>query len=226
MIGAVLAMNAGSSSLKFAVYWNNIDGLAPVSNGEIEGIGTAPHFVARDTKGVVLADRQRPSATFPVSLGALLDWLDDHLGGDTLAAAGHRVVPGGRDFTSPVRLTNGVVTALDALTPLSPPHQPHSPASVRATSAQRPELPQVACLDTTFHHTMQAVATRFALPPEYEDERVHHYGFHGLSYEFIARRMREIAPRLSVGRLIVAHLGSGASLCAMRTGISVDTTPP
>jgi len=123
-----------------------------------------------------------------------------------------------------VRVTEPVLTALEALTPLAPLHQPHSLAPMRAITTMRPGLPQIACFDTAFHHTMPAVATRFALPREYEDAGVRHYGFHGLSYEYIARRLSEVAPRLAAGRVIVAHLGNGASLCAMRAGVSVDTT--
>ena len=224
MADAVLALNAGSSSLKFAVYRNESGMIGPVSTGEIEGIGTAPHFVARDGGGLPVIEKRFPSATFAILLSELLLWVDHHLGGDRLVAVGHRVVHGGRDYTAPVRLTDGVLAALEALTPLAPLHQPHSLAPMRAITALRPGLPQAACFDTAFHHTMPAVATRFALPREYEDEGVRHYGFHGLSYEFIARRLREVAPVLARGRVIVAHLGNGASLCALRAGVSVDTT--
>ena len=228
MPGAVLALNAGSSSIKFAVYENR-PGTDPacVAKGEIEGIGTAPHFVARDAKGATLGERrweQGKNTDHEALLGGLLEWVDAHLGEDTLVAAGHRVVHGGRDFTGPVRLDNFVLTALDALTPLAPLHQPHSLSPVRAIMSLRPALPQVACFDTAFHHTMSAVATRYALPRSYEDEGVRCYGFHGLSYEYIAGALRETAPALAAGRVIVAHLGNGASLCAMAEGRSVDTT--
>ena len=224
MSDAVLALNAGSSSLKLAVYRDVSGKIVPVSQGEIEGIGTAPHFIARDGKGVVLIEKRWPAATFAALLGELLDWVDHHLGDDRLIAVGHRVVHGGREYAAPVRLTEAVLAALELLTPLAPLHQPHSLAPVRAIMALRPGLPQIACFDTAFHHTMPAVATRFALSREYEDEGVRHYGFHGLSYEYIARRLRDVAPHLATGRVIVAHLGNGASLCAMRAGVSVDTT--
>jgi acetate kinase len=224
MTDAVLALNAGSSSLKFAVYRDVSGKIVPVSKGEIERIGGAPHFVTRDADGVALTEKRWPTATFASLLGELLGWVDHHLGDDKLVAAGHRVVHGGKEYTAPVRLTDGVLKALDALTPLAPLHQPHSLAPMRAITTLRPGLPQIACFDTAFHHTMPAVATRFALPREYEDAGVRHYGFHGLSYEYIARRLREVAPRLAAGRVIVAHLGNGASLCAMRAGVSVDTT--
>jgi acetate kinase len=226
MANAVLALNAGSSSLKFAVFRSGEVGtIAAVSTGQIEGIGTAPHFVARDAKGAILSEKHWPDdVAFATLLGGLLDWVDRHLGDERLVATGHRVVHGGRDYTAPVRVTDDVLKALDALTPLAPLHQPHSLAPMRAIAALRPRLPQVACFDTAFHHTMPAVATRFALPREYVDEGVRHYGFHGLSYEYIARRLRKIAPRLAAGRVVVAHLGNGASLCAQRSGRSIDTT--
>jgi len=224
MADAVLALNAGSSSLKFAVYRDVSGKIAPVSKGEIEGIGTAPHFVARNADGVTLTEKRLPSTTFATLLGELLGWVDHHLADDRLVAVGHRVVHGGRDYTAPVQVSDTVLTALEALTPLAPLHQPHSLAPMRAISTLRPGLPQIACFDTAFHHTMPPVATRFALPREYEDAGVRHYGFHGLSYEYIARRLREVSPRLAAGRVIVAHLGNGASLCALLGGRSIDTT--
>ena len=225
MPDAMLALNAGSSSIKFALF-DRGPGMAPRVRGEMEGIGTAPHFKARDPAGTTLAEQRWPDRTMDhdALLGWLLQWVESHLGGATLAAVGHRVVHGGRDFTAPVRLTAEIVAALDRLTPLAPLHQPHSLAPVRTIMALQPALAQVACFDTAFHHTLPAVATRFALPREYEDEGVRRYGFHGLSYEFIARRLAEVAPRLACGRVVVAHLGNGASLCAMQDGRSVDTT--
>lgn len=224
MADAVLALNAGSSSLKFAVYRNVSGKIVPISKGEVEEIGTAPHFVARDSAGVVLIEKRWQSETFARLLGELLAWVDRHLGDDRLVGIGHRVVHGGRDYTAPVLVSGAVLTALEALTPLAPLHQPHSLAPMRAIATLRPGLPQIACFDTAFHHTMPPVATRFALPREYEDAGVRHYGFHGLSYEYIAGRLRDVAPRLAAGRVIVAHLGNGASLCAMRAGVSIDTT--
>ncbi|MDB5362120.1 MAG: hypothetical protein JWO51_3417 [Rhodospirillales bacterium] len=225
MPDAVLALNAGSSSIKFALF--EIAGTPQrIARGEIEGIGTAPHFVARNAEGTVIGERRWPDASVDheALLGGLLEWVDAHLGGDTLIAVGHRVVHGGRDFTGPALLDDKVLQALDLLTPLAPLHQPHSLSPVRAIMAVRPGLPQVACFDTSFHHTLPAVATRFALPREYEAEGVRRYGFHGLSYEYIARTLRRTAPKLAAGRVIVAHLGNGASLCALHDGASVDTT--
>lgn len=225
MPDAILALNAGSSSIKFALF-DRGPGLAPRVRGEMEGIGTAPHFIAQDPAGKTLMEKSWPnrSTDHDALLGWLLEWVEGHLGDATLAAVGHRVVHGGRDFTAPVRLTADIVAALDRLTPLAPLHQPPSLALVRTIMALQPALPQTACFDTAFHHTLPAVATWFALPREYEDEGVRRYGFHGLSYEFIARRLTELAPGLARCRIVVAHLGNGASLCAMQDGRSVDTT--
>ena len=227
MPGVILALNAGSSSIKFGLFEvRDGSGLRLMSRGGIEGVGGDPHFTARSADGSVLADTRwrGKDAEYDAMLGALLAWTEGHVQPDTLAAAGHRVVHGGRDFTDPVRLTADVVRQLDALTPLAPLHQPHSLAPIRALMALRPGLPQVAGFDTAFHRTMPAVATRFALPREYEAEGVRRYGFHGLSYEYIAHALRQAFPRLAAGRVVVAHLGNGASLCAMRDGRSQDTT--
>lgn len=224
MADAILALNAGSSSIKFALFEVGGDGPELLSAGQVEGVGTAPHFVARDAAGTVLDESWPDTADHDTLLRGMLDWADGHLGADTLVAVGHRVVHGGREFTAPVLLTPGIVQALDALSPLAPLHQPHSLSPIRALAALRPGLRQVACFDTAFHHTMPAVATRFALPHKYEAEGVRRYGFHGLSYEHIARTLRDTAPDLAAGRVIVAHLGNGASLCAMQAGRSMDTT--
>ncbi len=226
MPDAILALNAGSSSIKFTLF--EIDGARAqksIAKGELEGIGTAPHFTARDATGTVIGERRWSQATdHEALLSALLEWVDAHLGPDTLVAVGHRVVHGGQDYTRPVLLDERVLTGLAGLTPLAPLHQPHSLSPVRAIMAVRPGLPQVACFDTGFHHTLPAVATRFALPRAYEAEGVRRYGFHGLSYEYIAGALRDVAPDLAAGKVIVAHLGNGASLCALSNGHSIDTT--
>ncbi|MEO9190767.1 MAG: acetate/propionate family kinase [Acetobacteraceae bacterium] len=227
MPGAILALNAGSSSIKFGLFEVRKGlGLRLMSKGGIEGVGGDPHFTATDAAGLMLDDKhwRGKDAAYDAMLSALLAWAEGHVQPDTLAAVGHRVVHGGSRFTEPVRLTADVLQQLDALTPLAPLHQPHSLAPIRALMALRPGLPQVACFDTAFHSTMPAVATRFALPREYEAEGVRRYGFHGLSYEYIARALRREAPGLAAGRVVVAHLGNGASLCAMRDGRSQDTT--
>lgn len=228
MPDAVLCLNAGSSSLKFAVFeLSGAAGMQPLVSGQIEGIGARPHFVARDAAGHTLEDR-RWDETHPPDhdalLQTLLGWTEAHLGADRLVAAGHRVVHGGSRFTAPVRLTPEILEALDALTPLAPLHQPHSLAPVRAILALRPGLAQVACFDTAFHHTMPPVARRLALPRAFEQEGVRRYGFHGLSYEYIAGVLRDTVPALAKARVVIAHLGNGASLCALADGCSVDTT--
>ena len=227
MPDAILALNAGSSSIKFGLFeLREGSRFSLMSKGEIEGIGGEPHFTATGVDGSKLEDKHwlGKDAEYDAMLGALLAWAEGHVKPDTLVAVGHRVVHGGRDFIAPVRLTAQIVQQLDALTPLAPLHQPHSLAPIRTLMALRPNLPQVACFDTAFHHTMPAVAARFALPREYEAEGVRRYGFHGLSYEYIARALRQQAPGLAAGRVVVAHLGNGASLCGMRDGCSQETT--
>jgi acetate kinase len=229
MAGAVLTLNAGSSSVKFSLFEvSEPASHAPrlLSRGEVEGIGSAPHFIARDPAGGIMAEQRwaDPNQPFQSLLDRVIGWAEGHLGADQLIAVGHRVVHGGAAHDRPERVTPALLDALDRLAPLAPLHEPHNIAPIRAIAAARPKLPQVACFDTAFHHTMPAVATRFALPREYEAAGVRRYGFHGLSYEYIAGTLREIAPALANGRVIAAHLGNGASLCAMRAGHSVDTT--
>lgn len=227
MAEAVLTLNAGSSSIKFGLFERDGRVLKPVLGGLVDGIGRATHFLAHDGAGTTLADRRWSEGTpqgHEDVLGEVLDWLEAHLGPDKLVAVGHRVVHGGPRYDQPVLVTEAVVAELERLTPLAPLHQPHSLAPIRAIAAVRPGLPQVACFDTAFHHSMAPVVTRLALPRCYEAEGVRRYGFHGLSYEYIAGRLRETSPALASGRVIVAHLGNGASLCAMADGRSVDTT--
>jgi acetate kinase len=227
MTDAVLTLNAGSSSLKFKLFeTGGSDRLTLASRGEIEQIGSAPRFVAQNPEGRTLAEQSwpDPNQDFQSLLTTVIDWAETHLGADRLVAVGHRVVHGGPDHHRPERVTPDLLAALDRLTPLAPLHEPLNVAPIRAIAAARPNLPQVACFDTGFHHTMPKVATRFALPREYEEAGVRRYGFHGLSYEYISRRLRGVAPGLADGRVIAAHLGNGASLCAMLRGRSVDTT--
>jgi acetate kinase len=227
MTDAILAINAGSSSIKFALYEiGDHDAAKLIACGQIEGIGVAPHFTARDAHGHGLAEQRwaDPHTDHETLLTPLLDWVEAHLDGDDLIAVGHRVVHGGRHFLGPVLLTRAILAELDALTPLAPLHEPHNLSPVRAIQALRPNLPQIACFDTAFHHTMPTVATRFALPRDYEAEGVRRYGFHGLSYDHIARVLRKEEPALADARVIAAHLGNGCSLCAMQGGRSIDMT--
>ena len=224
----LLTLNAGSSSIKFAVFEIN-DGRdpAPLNHGQIEGIGAAPHLLARDQSGALLTERRWPNdanVTHEEVLTELLRWIEAHLDGARLMAAGHRVVHGGRGLVAPARITASVMAELESLIPLAPLHQPHSLNAIRALAKLRPELPQVACFDTAFHRTIAPVARRFALPRELTDAGIERYGFHGLSYEYIATKLQKTAPGLATGKTIVAHLGNGASLCALAAARSVDTT--
>lgn len=223
----ILCLSAGSSSLKFALY--AVQGESEsvlLANGKIENIGLEPHLITRDAAGAILAERRwakDEKLTHETLLEDLLRQIEASVGKD-LVAVGHRIVHGGRDHSTPARIDDELLAALDALCPLAPLHQPHNLAAVRAVSRLRPALAQVACFDTGFHHGQPAVATQLALPRALSDEGIRRYGFHGISYEYIARQLRAIDPDAAGGRTIAAHLGNGASLCAMARGRSVDTT--
>lgn len=223
---AVVSLNSGSSSIKFALFTLDDTG-APVlaAGGKIERIGTAPHLVARTADGALLLERDWPADRDHAALLAdLFAWGAERLGEHAVLGIGHRVVHGGTAFVAPQRVDDAMLAALDALCPLAPLHQPHNLAAIRAIAALRPDLPQVACFDTAFHDDRPALATRFALPRKFHEMGIRRYGFHGLSYEYVARQLARIDPALAEGRVIVGHLGNGASLCAMHGGRSVDTT--
>ncbi|MDQ2106072.1 acetate/propionate family kinase [Azospirillum isscasi] len=225
---AILVINAGSSSLKFSVFRETGAGAVQAAiNGQISGIGTEPRFEAKDAAKRPLAERAwtagEPSDRTAL-LAFLLGWIEERLEGAKLLAAGHRVVHGGTRHAAPVLLTPAVMEELEGFIPLAPLHQPHNLAAIRALAEAHPELPQVACFDTAFHRGQPWQAQMFAIPRELTDEGVRRYGFHGLSYEYIARRLPELAPDLADGRVVVAHLGSGASMCAIHAGRSVDST--
>jgi acetate kinase len=224
MSNAILTLNAGSSSLKFALFDIANAAVHLSVKGEAEKLDATPHFMAEDADGESLADESWPGASFDMVIGKILDWATSHLGRDQLLAVGHRMVHGGPDHTQPERVTPELLKALDAMVPLAPLHLPHNIAPIRAIAAIRPDLTQVVTYDTAFHRTMPDVATRIAIPRRYEAEGVRRYGFHGLSYEYIAGRLAQAAPALAKGRTIIAHLGNGASLCALSNGKSVDTT--
>jgi len=174
----------------------------------------------------VLYEKHRHAADHD-SEGLLLDtlgWVDSYLAADDLLAVGHRVVHGGQEFSAPVQIDERILESLDELTPLAPLHQPRSLAPVRAVMKLRPDMPQIACFDTAFHHSLIPAARRFAIPRGLHDSGIHRYGFHGLSFEFIAQRLHGMSPAQAGRRTVVAHLGSGASLCALRDGVSIDTT--
>lgn len=223
---AVISLNAGSSSIKFGLYQIGQSDLVRAAGGKIEGIGLAPHLVARRGDGTVLMERRWENAwlTHEDLLAELFAWAKDLLDPHDIVGIGHRVVHGGPDFSGPVRLDDATHAQLEALCPLAPLHQPHNLAAIRAIRDLAPDIPQVACFDTAFHHGMAPVATRLAIPRVLAAKGIRRYGFHGLSYDYIMRQLREIDPVLARGRVIVAHLGSGASLCAIHDGRSIDTT--
>ncbi len=225
MADAILVLNAGSSSLKFSVF---LEGDRPLVRGQLEGLFTRPHFTARDQAGGTIGEKEWPAGTKLGHTGAiefLFAWGRERgLQGHRIVAAGHRVVHGGPKFTEPVRIDAGVLAALDALVPLAPLHQPHNLSAIRAVGERVPELPQTACFDTSFHRSQPAVAQTFALPRQYTEEGVLRYGFHGLSYEYIASTLPGMDARAASGRTVVAHLGNGASMCAMSAGRSVAST--
>ncbi len=223
---AILVLNAGSSSLKFSAFPAE-ESAEPLLRGQIEGLFTEPRFKARDAAGEVVGEQGLPPGSRLGHAGAiefLFGWGRGKLGGRRIVAAGHRVVHGGWKFTRPVLVDPGVLSSLEAFVPLAPLHQPHNLGAIRAVAAIAPSLPQVACFDTAFHRTQPSVAQAFALPRQYAEEGVIRYGFHGISYEYVASALPDVDARAAAGRTVVAHLGSGASLCAMKAGQSVAAT--
>ncbi|CAG2128004.1 acetate/propionate family kinase [Cupriavidus plantarum] len=227
MSDLILVLNAGSSSIKFRAYDAQRPELPLVMRGAIDGLYTAPRFRALDGQGTELGNgRWNDGAGFghAEAVDFLAEFLRDHAGGHTLAAVGHRVVHGGRRFTGPVRATPAVVTELATLRPLAPLHQLHNLKPIEILLERRPRLPQVACFDTAFHVTQHELAQAFALPQAITDLGVRRYGFHGLSYDYIASVLPRIDARAAQGATVVAHLGNGSSMCAMRAGCSVAST--
>jgi acetate kinase len=224
----LVVINAGSSSIKFAIYrLDSSPQLIIDANGQIDGIGNQPNFTVTNQQGVVLVDSMPPSneaADHKATISFIYAWLLEYIAEGELLAVGHRVVHGGQHYVEPVMIDTKVLSALEKLIPLAPLHQPQNLAAIRAFQEIMPTLPQVACFDTAFHRTQPDVAQRFALPRRYFDEGVRHYGFHGLSYEYIASILPTLDPSLASARIIVAHLGNGASLCAMYNGHSIATT--
>ena len=227
MTDYAVVLNAGSSSLKFSVY-QRPEGAswALESRGQIDGIGTKPRFAAKDGAGAKLDDRQLEDSVTDgrAALETLAGWLRSRHGGARVLGVGHRVVHGGAKYAGPVVVTAQVLSDLRELEPLAPLHQPYNLAAIDAVSERLPGVPQVACFDTSFHRGQPAVAEVIPLPREVCKGGVQRYGFHGLSYEYIASALPDIAPGIAAGRVIVAHLGSGASLCALKNGKSIDST--
>jgi acetate kinase len=221
-----VVVNAGSSSLKFSVYQRPAkESWRLEARGQIEGIGTAPRFTVKDSAGKIAADDEPDTVhDGPTALGAVADWLRDRYSGASVRGIGHRVVHGGARYTAPTLVTPEVVEHLRELVPLAPLHQPYNIAAIEAAAERLPGVPQVACFDTSFHRGQNAVAELVPLPRDIAAGGVQRYGFHGLSYEYIASVLPAVAPEIAEGRVIVAHLGSGASMCALKNRRSVDST--
>ncbi|WP_368416530.1 acetate/propionate family kinase [Falsiroseomonas sp.] len=222
MDGIVLVLNAGSSSLKFAAFAVADGALTERNAGQVEGIGAAPRFTAKDAASRKVAEQAWEGGGAPANhaaaLGEIIGWLEGTLQGSPVVAVGHRVVHGGPDFAAPMLIDLSVMAELQDLVPLAPLHQPHNLAGIAAAAKRFRGVPQVACFDTAFHRTQPFVADSFGLPVEFHAQGVRRYGFHGLSYEYIARRIAMEEPALGAGKLVVAHLGNGSSLCAIAGG--------
>ncbi len=227
MTDYLLVLNAGSSSLKFSIYYPPAgDSWRLQMRGQVEGIGTVPRFAVKDGAGATLADQRlqvgvRDART---AVGFVAAWLRTDFGDPNIAGVGHRIVHGGSQYGSPIRVTEEVLEDLRRLVPLAPLHQPHNLAVIEAVATQLPDVPQVACFDTSFHRGNPAVAQLVPLPRAIRAAGVQRYGFHGLSYEYIASVLPQVAPELAAGRVIVAHLGNGASLCALQNCKSIENT--
>ena len=226
-VDTILVVNAGSSSVKFQVFAVDNDGrLSRQIKGQMDGIGSRPRLRASGAIGEKLADRAYPIENVqdvPAALRVAAEWLRDERQVTPLAV-GHRVVHGGPDYDRPVLIDHNVVSRLERYSTLAPLHQPHNLAPIRSLLANFPSLPQVACFDTAFHRGHDDVADCYAIPRRFHDEGVRRYGFHGLSYEYIAKALPRMAPEIAGGRVIVAHLGSGASMCALYKGRSIEST--
>jgi acetate kinase len=223
----ILVVNAGSSSVKFQIFAIEGDGrLRRQIKGQMDGIGTRPRLRATGAGDDPIADRAYPIESVPDVSSALAvagGWLRDEMRIDPIAV-GHRVVHGGPDYDRPVLIDHGVVARLERLVPLAPLHQPHNLAPIRSILSNFSTLPQVACFDTAFHRTHGPLADHYAIPHQLHAEGIRRYGFHGLSYEYVAKALEQVAPEIAKGRVIVAHLGSGASMCALNDGRSVEST--
>ena len=228
MAGTILVVNAGSSSIKFSLYETGDGGtLSLASKGQLYGIGAQPRLRVVDARGAPLSDQKYPPDDVPdvsAAMARVGGWLRTHLDGVWPVAVGHRVAHGGPAYATAALVDDAVLAALEQLVPLAPLHQPHNLGPIRTIQARFPGTPQVACFDTAFHRGHAAVADRYALPEALYQDGVRRYGFHGLSYEYIARTLPRVAPEIAQGPVVVAHLGSGASMCAIREGRSVDST--
>lgn len=227
MSDAIVVLNAGSSSLKFSLFTAQGERLEAGLRGQIESLYTAPRFIAKSASGKVESEKSWPEGERLGHSGALdhlVAFLREALSGDRLVGVGHRVVHGGLAYAGPVRVDASVLAALEQFVPLAPLHQPHNLAPIRLLLERAPELAQIACFDTSFHRSNPDIAQRFALPAELHDAGVRRYGFHGLSYEYIASALPEHDAKAAAGRTVVLHLGNGASMCALESGRSVAST--
>ena len=220
-----LVLNAGSSSLKFSVFQRpQGEAWRLEARGQIEGIGVSPRLTVKDSHNEILANQDVDVRDGRDAVAALAAWLKSNYGGSRVLGIGHRVVHGGPRFKAPTVLSPQVLDQLRELIPLAPLHQPYNLAAIEAAMNRLPDVPQVACFDTSFHRGQPPVAELIPLPRDLRQAGLQRYGFHGLSYEYIASVLPQVAPKIAHGRVIVAHLGSGASLCALRDGKSVDST--
>ena len=227
MAQAIAVANAGSSSLKFSLFVTHGRQLELDVHGQVEAIQTAPRFVAKRPDGTTLETKSWPEGARIGHEGALdfvMSFVRSRLTEYRLAGVGHRVVHGGMHYTQPVVIDAGVVAAIERLIPLAPLHQPHNLAPIQRLRERMPELPQVACFDTSFHRTNPDLAQRFALPAALHEAGVRRSGFHGLSYEYIASVLPQFDARAAAGRTVVLHLGNGSSMCALEAGCSVAST--
>jgi acetate kinase len=228
MSDVILVLNAGSSSIKFSVFAQGGPELALLARGQVEGIASAPRFVAKDGEGRSLGEKRWAAGQALGHEGAfahLAEWLKSFgAGAHRLAAVGHRVAHGGEEYAAPARVDATLLAKVDALVPLAPLHLPNNLAAIRAVLARAPQVPQVACFDTAMHRTFPRVERMLALPREYEAAGIRRYGLHGLSYEYIASVLPTLDDRAARGKTVVLHLGSGASMCALEAGCSVACT--
>jgi acetate kinase len=228
MSDTILVVNSGSSSTKFQLFAVGPgDRLERRMKGKMEGIGTRPRLLARGAQGDTLVDETwlaKDVSSVSAAIDRLVTFLRGQIGGKLPTAIGHRVVHGGPDYSQPTVVNDAVLDRLERYVPLAPLHQPNNLAPIRAVLSQQPQVLQVACFDTAFHRGHPEIADRYAIPEKLYSEGVRRYGFHGLSYEYIASRLPEVAPDIADGRVVVAHLGSGASMCALHAGKSVEST--
>jgi acetate kinase len=225
MNGCIAVLNAGSSSIKFALYEDS-SSEAALFRGQVEQIGLSPRLHVKDAKGEPVAEQSWPAEGFDhrAATRELIETARGLMGGTPFVGVGHRVVHGGVQYAAPTRVDAGVIADLAALAPLAPLHQPHNLAPIETIAEGAPHIPQVACFDTAFHRNQPELAQQFALPRRFTDAGIRRYGFHGLSYEYVSSRLREVAPELADGRVVIAHLGNGASLCGIHEGRSVANT--